>query len=81
MFQVSNHLAKIVSVTNVSEKHGKDHVPTLFDGEPQDDEQRSLRRQRSGPRRTNRVTPNRRTVSPAAILRAQSRPSFYSMEK
>ena len=38
MFQVSNHLAKIVSVTNVSEKHGKDRVPALFDGEPQDDE-------------------------------------------
>jgi hypothetical protein len=32
MFTVSNHLAKIVSVTNVSEKHGKDRVPALSIG-------------------------------------------------
>lgn len=32
MFAVQNHLAKIVSVTNVSEKHGKDRVPALSIG-------------------------------------------------
>jgi hypothetical protein len=32
MFSVSNHLAKIVSVTNVSEKHGKERVPALSIG-------------------------------------------------
>lgn len=32
MFTVSNHLCKIVSVTNVSEKHGKDRVPALSIG-------------------------------------------------
>jgi hypothetical protein len=32
MFAVTNHLAKIVSVTNVSEKHGKDRVPALSIG-------------------------------------------------
>ena len=32
MFTVSNQLCKIVSVTNVSEKHGKDRVPALSIG-------------------------------------------------
>ena len=32
MFTVSDHLAKIVSVTNVSEKHGKDRVPAISIG-------------------------------------------------
>lgn len=32
MFTVSNQLAKIVSVTNVSEKHGKERVPALSIG-------------------------------------------------
>jgi hypothetical protein len=32
MFTVSNHLCKIVSVTNVSEKHGKERVPALSIG-------------------------------------------------
>lgn len=32
MFQVSDHLAKIVSVTNVSEKHGKERKPAISIG-------------------------------------------------
>jgi hypothetical protein len=32
MFTVSNQLCKIVSVTNVSEKHGKDRIPALSIG-------------------------------------------------
>jgi hypothetical protein len=32
MFTVSNHLAKIVSCTNVSEKHGKERVPAISIG-------------------------------------------------
>lgn len=32
MFSVHDHLAKIVSCTNVSEKHGKDRVPALSVG-------------------------------------------------
>ncbi|CAG4900500.1 hypothetical protein [Paraburkholderia saeva] len=32
MFTVSNHLAKIVSCTNVSEKHGKDRVTAISIG-------------------------------------------------
>lgn len=32
MFQVSDHLAKIVSCTNVSEKHGKERVPAISIG-------------------------------------------------
>ena len=32
MFAVTNQLAKIVSVTNVSEKHGKERVPALSVG-------------------------------------------------
>lgn len=32
MFTVSDHLCKIVSVTNVSEKHGKERVPALSIG-------------------------------------------------
>lgn len=32
MFSVTDHLAKIVSVTNVSEKHGKDRVPAISVG-------------------------------------------------
>lgn len=32
MFSVTNHLAKITSVTNVSEKHGKDRKPAISIG-------------------------------------------------
>jgi len=32
MFHVSDHLCKIVSVTNVSEKHGKERIPAMSIG-------------------------------------------------